>query len=86
LLLKLESAVPWMGLISAVLMAAFGVLLISGNYMVVSEWTFRIVSGSAALPNATGAVVVFTVAGLACLGWLAWRHSTSRQTSAGTSA
>jgi len=41
LLLKLERAVPWMGLASAVLMAGFGTLLISGNYMVVSEWTFR---------------------------------------------
>jgi cytochrome c-type biogenesis protein len=41
LLLKLERAVPWMGLASATLMAGFGILLISGNYMVVSEWTFR---------------------------------------------
>jgi cytochrome c-type biogenesis protein len=40
-LMKLERAVPWMGLASAVLMAGFGTLLISGNYMVVSEWTFR---------------------------------------------
>jgi len=45
LLLKLERAVPWMGLASAALMAAFGVLLISGNYMVVSEWTYRLASG-----------------------------------------
>jgi cytochrome c-type biogenesis protein len=42
LLLKLEQAVPWMGLASAALMAAFGVLLISGNYMVVAEWTYRL--------------------------------------------
>ena len=40
-LMKLEKAVPWMGLASAVLMGGFGILLISGNYMVVSEWTFR---------------------------------------------
>ena len=45
LLMKLEKAVPWMGLASAILMAGFGMLLISGNYMVVSEWTFRVVSG-----------------------------------------
>ena len=45
LLMKLERAVPWMGLASAVLMAAFGVLLISGNYMIVSEWTYRLASG-----------------------------------------
>ncbi len=44
LLLKLERAVPWMGLASAALMAAFGVLLISGNYMIVSEWTYRLAS------------------------------------------
>jgi cytochrome c-type biogenesis protein len=45
LLLKLERAVPWMGMASAALMAAFGVLLISGNYMVVSEWAYRLASG-----------------------------------------
>ncbi|MBI2185849.1 MAG: sulfite exporter TauE/SafE family protein [Acidobacteria bacterium] len=44
LLLKLERAVPWMGLASAALMAAFGLLLISGNYMAVSEWTYRLAS------------------------------------------
>lgn len=42
LLMKLERAVPWMGLASAVLMAGFGTLLISGNYMIVSEWTYRL--------------------------------------------
>jgi cytochrome c-type biogenesis protein len=42
LLLRLETAVPWMGLASAVLMAGFGLLLITGNYMVVSEWTYRL--------------------------------------------
>ena len=45
-LFKLERAVPWMGLASAVMMAGFGVLLISGNYMVVSEWTYRLASVS----------------------------------------
>jgi cytochrome c biogenesis protein CcdA len=43
LLLKLEKAVPWMGLASAILMAAFGTLLISGNYMALSEWTYRVI-------------------------------------------
>jgi cytochrome c-type biogenesis protein len=42
LLMRMERAVPWMGLASAVLMAAFGTLLISGNYMVVSEWGYRL--------------------------------------------
>jgi cytochrome c-type biogenesis protein len=44
-LMKLEDAVPWMGLASAVLMTGFGVLLISGRYMAISEWTYRAVSG-----------------------------------------
>jgi cytochrome c biogenesis protein CcdA len=44
LLLRLETAVPWMGLVSAMLMVGFGLLLISGNYMLVSEWTYRFVS------------------------------------------
>jgi cytochrome c-type biogenesis protein len=44
LLLKLERAVPWMGLASALLMAGFGTLLLSGNYMVVSEWAYRFAS------------------------------------------
>jgi cytochrome c-type biogenesis protein len=43
-LFKLERAVPWMGLASAVMMAGFGVLLISGNYMIVSEWTYKLAS------------------------------------------
>jgi cytochrome c-type biogenesis protein len=43
LLVKLDRAVPWMGLASATLMAAFGMLLISGHYMLVSEWTYRLV-------------------------------------------
>jgi cytochrome c-type biogenesis protein len=42
LLLRLETAVPWMGLISAAIMAGFGVLLLSGNYMVVAEWSQRL--------------------------------------------
>jgi len=44
-LMKLERAVPWMGLASATLMAAFGLLLITGHYMVVSEWTYRVAGG-----------------------------------------
>jgi hypothetical protein len=43
LLLKLETAVPWMALMSALLMAGFGTLLVSGNYMVVAEWSQRLV-------------------------------------------
>jgi cytochrome c-type biogenesis protein len=82
LLVKLESTVPWMGLISAVLMAAFGVLLISGNYMVVSEWTFRIVNGTASLPTAIGPALAATVAGAGCLAWLIWRARTAFRPSA----
>jgi cytochrome c-type biogenesis protein len=47
LLMKLENAVPWMGLTSAIIMAGFGILLISGNYMAVAEWSQRVVGGSA---------------------------------------
>jgi cytochrome c-type biogenesis protein len=46
LLMKLETAVPWMGLGSAVLMAGFGALLISGNYMVVAEWSQRLAAAA----------------------------------------
>jgi cytochrome c-type biogenesis protein len=46
LLMKLETAVPWMGLFSAILMGGFGILLISGNYMVVAEWSQRFVGAS----------------------------------------
>ncbi|MBI3047299.1 MAG: sulfite exporter TauE/SafE family protein [Acidobacteria bacterium] len=46
LLMKLERAVPYMGLASAVLMAGFGVLLISGHYMAVAEWTYRLIPTS----------------------------------------
>jgi cytochrome c-type biogenesis protein len=74
LLLKLETAVPWMGLVSALLMGSFGVLLISGNYMVVSEWTFRVVGGSASAANAASPLVlVSAVAGtVGLVGWLIW--------------
>jgi len=74
LLMKLETAVPWMALISAIVMVGFGVLLISGNYMVVSEWTYRLASGSASLVKVgNGFLLVPAVAGgLSLLGWLAW--------------
>jgi threonine/homoserine/homoserine lactone efflux protein len=83
LLLKLETAVPWMGLISAILMAGFGVLLISGNYMLVSEWTFRVVNGSASLPKAANelGLAAALVLGAAGLVWLTWRLKTSPRSS-----
>ena len=80
LLLKLETAVPWMGLFSAILMAGFGTLLISGNYMVVAEWTQRLVSGSASLPNMPGGVVfISAVAGsLGLVALLMWITANGR--------
>ena len=83
LLLKLEDAVPWMGLLSAILMAGFGVLLISGNYMLVSEWTFRVVNGSASLPKAANelGLAAALVLGGAGLVWLTWRLKTSPRSS-----
>jgi cytochrome c-type biogenesis protein len=82
LLMKLESAVPWMGLVSAVLMASFGVLLLSGNYMVVSEWTFRIVNGTTSLATPTVPALVATAAGVGCLAWLIWKFRTVLPSSA----
>jgi hypothetical protein len=80
LLLKLETAVPWMGLFSAILMAGFGTLLISGNYMVVAEWTQRLVSGSASLPNIPGGLVfISAVAGsLGLAALLMWMTANGR--------
>jgi cytochrome c biogenesis protein CcdA len=73
LLLRLEKAVPWMGLVSAMLMVGFGVLLISGHYMIVSEWTYRLVGGAAALPTvASPALLAAAAAGAAVVAWLAW--------------
>ena len=73
-LLKLETAVPWMGLISAIIMVGFGVLLITGNYMVVSELTYGLANGAASfLEVGNGLLLVPAVAtGLGLLGWLGW--------------
>ena len=80
LLMKLERAVPWMGLASAGLMAAFGLLLITGNYMVVSEWTFRAVNAAAAAPGPADASVLglAIAAGIAVAGWLFWMIRSGR--------
>lgn len=80
LLMKLETAVPWMGLISALIMAGFGTLLISGNYMIVAEWSQRLVSGSASLPNIPGGLVfISAVAGsLGLAALLMWMTANSR--------
>jgi cytochrome c-type biogenesis protein len=43
LLFRIEKAVPWMGLGSALLIAGFAVLLITGNAMAVSEGAARLV-------------------------------------------
>jgi cytochrome c-type biogenesis protein len=85
-LLKLEKAVPWMGLGSTVLMAGFGVLLLSGNYMVVSEWTFRLVDGSTSMPNAGNKLVFASgIAGaLGFGGWLIWMMAHGRVRKSGT--
>jgi cytochrome c-type biogenesis protein len=79
LLLKLETAVPWMGLFSALLMAGFGTLLISGNYMVVAEWSLRVASGSVAAPNAGNAGVwAGALVAVLGVGWLLWRSRIPR--------
>jgi cytochrome c-type biogenesis protein len=73
LLMKLEKAVPWLGLVSAILMAGFGTLLISGNYMVVAEWSQRLANGFAPVPDLPAGVVIGAVAG--SLGLTAWLWS-----------
>ena len=79
LLMKLETAVPWMGLFSAVIMAGFGTLLISGNYMAVAEWSQRLASGSAPLPSVPGGLVLVAVAGsLGLAGVLVWMNLNGR--------
>jgi cytochrome c-type biogenesis protein len=79
-LMKLETAVPWMALVSSLIMAGFGALLISGNYMAVAEWSQRLASGSATLPNVPGGLVLISaVAGtLGLAGLLAWKTAHGR--------
>lgn len=42
LLGRMEKAMPWMALTSAAIMIGYGVLLISGNYMALSSWLYRL--------------------------------------------
>lgn len=42
LLFKMEKVIPWMGLASAILIAGYGIILITGNFMVLSSWAFRV--------------------------------------------
>ena len=82
LLLKLETAVPWMGLVSALVMAGFGVLLISGNYMVVAEWSQRLASVAVSSPNVSrGVVLSVAVAGVLGLAASLMRLSRARRSS-----
>lgn len=46
MLFKLEKFVPWMGLFSSLTMVGFAVLLITGNYMTVSNWFYRFIPGA----------------------------------------
>ena len=60
-----------------------GGVLIGGSYMLVSEWTFRVVNGSAPLPKAANelAFAAALVLGGAGLVWLTWRLKTSPRSS-----
>ena len=42
LLFKMEKIMPWMGLASATVIAGYAILLISGNFMAVSGWFYRL--------------------------------------------
>ncbi len=46
LLSRFENAVRWMGLASSLVMVGFAVLLITGNYMILTEWVYRLVPAS----------------------------------------
>ena len=50
LLFKLEKIVPWMGLASAVIIAGYAVIMITGNYMVVSGWIYGLMGLGSTLP------------------------------------
>ena len=43
MLFKMEKAIPWMGLGSAILIAGYALILITGNFMTVSSWVIRLV-------------------------------------------
>ena len=48
LLFKMEKLMPWMGLASATIIAGYAVLLISGNFMAVSGWFYRLLGVTSA--------------------------------------
>ncbi len=41
-LFKLEKIVPWMGIASALLIASYGGILMTGNFMAFSSWFLRL--------------------------------------------
>ncbi len=42
LLFRLERLMPWMGPANSALMMGFAILLITGNYMALTEWVYRL--------------------------------------------
>ncbi len=50
LLFRLEKIVPWMGLASAVIIAGYAVIMITGNYIVVSGWIYRLMGLGSTFP------------------------------------
>jgi cytochrome c-type biogenesis protein len=48
LLFRMEKVIPWMGLAASLLMAGFAVLLITGQYMVLTEWVYRLLPATVA--------------------------------------
>ncbi|MBI2872817.1 MAG: cytochrome c biogenesis protein CcdA [Chloroflexi bacterium] len=45
LLMRLEKVIPWMGLASSLVMVGFAILLITGNYMALTQWLYRTIPG-----------------------------------------
>ena len=42
---RFEKAIRWIGLASSLVMVGFAVLLITGNYMVLTEWVYKLLPG-----------------------------------------
>ena len=49
LLFRLEKVIPWMGLASAILIAGYGLILVTGNFMTLTSWLYKLMGMTQAL-------------------------------------
>jgi cytochrome c-type biogenesis protein len=49
LLLRMEKIIPWMGLASAILIAGYGLILVTGNFMTLTSWLYKLMGMTQAL-------------------------------------